>query len=60
MTIKLLGQSKNHYSDSSGNHSTKTHSALKPSKHLINFFNEFNNFFSQQNKDNENIISCKY
>ena len=54
MAIKLLGQSNNHYSDSSSsNYYTKTCSALKPSKNLINFFNEFNNFFSQQNKYNE-------
>lgn len=45
MTKKLSGQSNNHYSDSSGNYSTKTCSALNSSKNLINFLKEFNKFF---------------
>ena len=33
---------------------------LKSSKNLSNLFKEFNSFSSQQNKDTENIINCKY
>ena len=57
---QTLRQSNNHYSGSSGSYSTNTCSTLKPPKSLSNLFNELNNFSSQQNKDTENIINCKY
>ena len=52
--------SNNHYSDSSDSYSKKTCSTLKTPKNLSNLFKEFRNFSSQQNKDTENIINCKY
>ena len=57
---QTLRQSNNHCSDSSDSDSTKTCSTLKTPKKLSNLFNEFTNFSYQQNKDNENIINCKY
>ena len=33
---------------------------IKPPKNLSNSLNESNDFSSQQNKNTENIISCKY
>ena len=56
---QTLSQSNNHYTGSSNSYSTNTSSTLKP-KNLSNLFNEFNNFSSQQNKNTENIIKCKY
>ena len=56
---QTLSQSNNHYSGSSNSYFTNTCSTLKP-KDLGNFFNEFNNSSSQQNKCTENIINCKY
>ena len=44
----------------SNSYSTNTCSTLKPPKNLSNLLNEFNNFSSQQNKNTENIINCKY
>ena len=44
----------------SNNRSPIMFKTLKAPKNLSNFFNEFNNFCSQQNKDTENIINCKY
>lgn len=32
----------------------------QPPKDFSSLFNELNNLSSQQNKDTENIISCKY
>ena len=57
---QTLSQSNNHYSGSSNSYFTNTCSTLKPPKDLGNFFNEFNNSSSQQNKCTENIINCKY
>ena len=57
---QTLSQSNNHYSGSSNSYSTKTCSSLKPLNNLSNILNRFNNFSSQQNKDFENIINCKY
>ena len=53
-------QSNNQYSGSSNSYSTNTCSTLKPPKNLCHLFNELNNFSSQQNKNTENIISCRY
>ena len=57
---QTLSQTNNHYSGSSGSYSTNTCSTLKPPKNLSNLFNVINNFSSQQNKDTEIIINCKY
>ena len=57
---QTLSQSNNHYSDSSDSYSTNICSTLKLPKNLSNPFNEFNNFPSQQNKDTNNVINCKY
>ena len=39
--------------------STNTCLVLKPQENLTNLFNEFNNLFSDQNNNSENIINCK-
>ena len=57
---QTLGQALTSNNDISGSYSPKTCSTLKPCKSLSNLFKEFNNFSSQQNKDTENIINCKY
>ena len=57
---QTLRQSTNNYSGSSNSYSTNTCSTLKLPKNLSNFFNEVNNFSSQQNKKTENNINCKY
>ena len=57
---ETLNQSNYHYSDSSGSTFTKTCSTLKTPKNLSNLFNEFTKFSSQQIKNTENIINCKY
>ena len=57
---QTLRQSKNQYSVSSNSYSINTCSTLKPPKNLSHLFNELNNFSSQQNKNTENIISCRY
>ena len=60
MTIcQTLSQSNNHYSDR-WDSNVKTCLTIKTPKNSNNLFNEFNNFTSQQNKNTENIITCKY
>ena len=44
----------------SDSYSIKRFSTLKPPQNLSNHFKEIDNFFSQQNKDTENITNCKY
>ena len=60
MLYQTLSQRTNHYSSSSGSYSTNTCSTVKLPKNLSNLYSEFNNFSSQQNKEAENIINCKY
>ena len=48
------------YGDSSDSYSTKACSALKPPRNLSNLFNEFRYLFSQQNKDDKNIVRRNY
>ena len=57
---QTLRQNNKYYSGSSNSYSTNICSTLKPPKDLSNLFDEFNNFSSQQNKNTENIIKCKY
>ena len=57
---QTLRQRNNYYSGSSSSYSTNRCSAIKPPKNLSNPFNEFKTFSSQQNKNTENIINCKY
>ena len=48
---QTLSQSNKHYCGSSGSYSTNACSTFKSPKKLSNFFNEFNSFFSQKNKE---------
>ena len=57
---QTLSQSNNHDGSSSDRYSTKTCLTLKPPQNFSNFFNEFNDFLSQQNKVTESTINCKY
>ena len=57
---KTLSQSNNHYSGRSNSYSTNICSTIEPPKNLSNLLNKFNNFSSQQYKNTENIINCKY
>ena len=57
---QTLGQARTSNNDISGSYPPTTCSTLKPCKSLSKLFKEFNNFSSQQNKDTENIINCKY
>ena len=60
LLYQTLIQNNNHYSGNSNCYSTNTYSTCKPPNNLSNLFNEFNNAYSQQNNNTENIISCKY
>ena len=57
---QTLSQNHNHHSSNSASYSANACSTRKLPKNLSDLFNEFNNFFSQQNKYTENIINCKY
>ena len=62
---QTLNQNNNQYGNICEGYSTKTCSALKPTKNLSSTSNKFNNFFSQQNQDTEmiqtlNIIKLKF
>ena len=57
---QTLSQSNKYYSNSSDSYSNNTYSTLKPPKKLTELFNEFKKNVSQQNKNTENIINCKY